>query len=189
VDGLDLPGTKAVLIATFDGVWTGGNFTAALVLDENAMGVAFAVYCAGCCGPLLIPLYLFAAASGSLVLGTVASTGFALAMAVPIATLGLVGRRWTLLLRGVIDNYDVISRTAAMALLTLGLLLVLNRPLITVIDALHGLLGEEPNSLSQRSRHVIWTALAARARRGALVGLAVEPIGNLARRKGVVEAS
>lgn len=29
-----------------------------------------------------------------------------------------------------------------MALLTLGLLLVLNRPLIAVIDALHGLLGE-----------------------------------------------
>lgn len=35
-DGLDLSGTRAVLIATFDGLWTGGNFTAALVLDENA---------------------------------------------------------------------------------------------------------------------------------------------------------
>ena len=36
LDGLDLSGTKAVLISTFDGVWTAGNFTAALVLDENA---------------------------------------------------------------------------------------------------------------------------------------------------------
>lgn len=111
-------------------------------LGQARIGVAFAVYCAGCCGPLLIPLYLFAAASGSLLLGTVASAGFALAMAVPVAILGLVGRRWTSLLRGVVDNYDVISRTAGMALLTLGLLLVLNRPLIAVIDALHGLLGE-----------------------------------------------
>lgn len=34
--GLDLSGTKAVLISTFDGVWTSGNFTAALVLDETA---------------------------------------------------------------------------------------------------------------------------------------------------------
>ena len=76
-----------------------------------------------------------------MLLGTVASAGFALAMAVPVATLGLLGRRWTSLLRGVVDNYDVISRTAGMAL-ELGRLLVLNRPLITVIDALHGLLGE-----------------------------------------------
>ncbi len=36
LDGLDLSGTRAVLLATFDGVWTGGNFTAALVLDEGA---------------------------------------------------------------------------------------------------------------------------------------------------------
>jgi hypothetical protein len=74
--------------------------------------------------------------------GTVASAGFALAMAVPVAIVGLVGRRWTSLLRGAIENYDVISRTAGMALLTLGLLLVFNRPLIAVIDALHGRLGE-----------------------------------------------
>jgi cytochrome c biogenesis protein CcdA len=111
-------------------------------LGQARTGVAFAVYCAGCCGPLLIPLYLFAAASGSPLLGTVASAGFALAMAVPVAILGLMGRRWTSLLRGVVDNYDVISRTAGMALLTLGLLLVLNRPLIAVIDAIHGRLGE-----------------------------------------------
>jgi hypothetical protein len=77
-----------------------------------------------CCGPLPIPLYLFAAASGSLLLGTVASAGFALATAVPVAILGLMGRRWTSLLRGVVNNNDVISRTAGMALLTLRLLLV-----------------------------------------------------------------
>jgi cytochrome c-type biogenesis protein len=111
-------------------------------LGQARIGVAFAVYCAGCCGPLLIPLYLFAAASGSLLLGTVASAAFALAMAIPVAILGLIGHRWTSLLRGVVDNYDVITRTAGMALLTLGLLLVLNRPLIAVIDALHALVGE-----------------------------------------------
>jgi hypothetical protein len=36
LDGLDLSNTKVVLISTFDGVWTSGNFTAALVLDDNA---------------------------------------------------------------------------------------------------------------------------------------------------------
>jgi hypothetical protein len=36
LDGLDLSGTRAVFAATFDGPWTGGNFTAALILDENA---------------------------------------------------------------------------------------------------------------------------------------------------------
>lgn len=36
LDGVDLAGTKAALVSTFDGAWTGGNFTAALVLDENA---------------------------------------------------------------------------------------------------------------------------------------------------------
>jgi hypothetical protein len=36
LDGLSLSGTTAVLVSTFDGPWTGGNFTAALVLDENA---------------------------------------------------------------------------------------------------------------------------------------------------------
>ncbi len=111
-------------------------------LGQGRMGVAFAVYCAGCCGPLLIPLYVFAAASGSLLLGTVASAGFALAMAVPVALLGLMGQRWISLFRGIVDNERVITRTAGMALLTLGLLLVINRPLIAVIAALHGLLGE-----------------------------------------------
>lgn len=111
-------------------------------LGQARTGVAFALYCAGCCGPLLIPLYLFAAASGSLLIGSLASTGFAVAMAVPVAILGLTGRRWTSLMRGMVDNYDVISRTAGFALLTLGLLLVLNQPLGVAIDAVHHLTGE-----------------------------------------------
>jgi hypothetical protein len=36
LDGLSLAGTKAVLASEFNGVWTGGNFTAALILDANA---------------------------------------------------------------------------------------------------------------------------------------------------------
>jgi hypothetical protein len=36
LDGLSLAGTRAVLVSTFDGAWTGGNFTAGLILDENA---------------------------------------------------------------------------------------------------------------------------------------------------------
>lgn len=36
LDDLDLSGTKAMLASIFSGPWTGGNFTAALVLDANA---------------------------------------------------------------------------------------------------------------------------------------------------------
>lgn len=36
MDGVSLGGTQVLFLATFDGPWTGGNFTAALVLDENA---------------------------------------------------------------------------------------------------------------------------------------------------------
>ena len=36
MDGVSLAGTKAILAAAFDGPWTGGNFTAALILDANA---------------------------------------------------------------------------------------------------------------------------------------------------------
>jgi cytochrome c biogenesis protein CcdA len=35
-------------------------------LGRPTTGVAFALYCAGCCGPLLIPLYVFLATAGSL---------------------------------------------------------------------------------------------------------------------------
>lgn len=36
IEGVDVSGTKAILAATFSGPWTGGNFTAALILDANA---------------------------------------------------------------------------------------------------------------------------------------------------------
>jgi len=36
VEGVSVAGTKAVFAATFNGVWTGGNFTAALILDEHS---------------------------------------------------------------------------------------------------------------------------------------------------------
>jgi len=36
LDGVSLAGTKAIFAATFNGPWTGGNFTAALILDANA---------------------------------------------------------------------------------------------------------------------------------------------------------
>jgi hypothetical protein len=36
LDGTSLAGTKAILAATFNGPWTGGNFTAALILDAKA---------------------------------------------------------------------------------------------------------------------------------------------------------
>src|SRR5439155_26996156 len=34
-DGVSLAGTKAIFAASFKGAWTGGNFTAALILDDN----------------------------------------------------------------------------------------------------------------------------------------------------------
>ena len=34
--GVNLAGTKAILADTFSGVWTSGNFTAALILDQNS---------------------------------------------------------------------------------------------------------------------------------------------------------
>jgi cytochrome c biogenesis protein CcdA len=104
--------------------------------------VAFAIYCAGCCGPLLIPLYVFVAASGSLLLGVATSAGFAVAMAIPIALLGVFGQRSLASVGRVVENYDLIRQSAGVALLTLGLLLVLNRPLITVFDAVHRVVGE-----------------------------------------------
>jgi len=34
-DGVSLAGTKAIFAASFKGAWTGGNFTAALILNDN----------------------------------------------------------------------------------------------------------------------------------------------------------
>lgn len=110
-------------------------------LGRLSSGVAFAVYCAGCCGPLLYPLFLFAAASGSLVVGAVIAAGFALAMATPIGILGSLGQRALTVVRPVVDHYDAISRAAGVALLVFGTLLALNRPLIFFISAAHHVLG------------------------------------------------
>jgi cytochrome c biogenesis protein CcdA len=111
-------------------------------LSRASTGVAFAIYCAGCCGPLLIPLYVFVAASGSLVLGAVMSAGFALAMAIPIAILGALGHRSVSFINRVMGGYDVMSRTAGVALLMLGSLLALTQPLALFIDSFHHFLGE-----------------------------------------------
>jgi len=35
-DGVNLAGTKAILAAMFSGPWTGGNFTAAMILDQHS---------------------------------------------------------------------------------------------------------------------------------------------------------
>jgi cytochrome c biogenesis protein CcdA len=110
-------------------------------LGRFPSGVAFATYCAGCCGPLLYPLFLFAAASGSLLIGAAVAAGFALAMAMPIGILGSLGRRSLSLVGPVVNNYDAISRAAGVALVTFGTLLVLNRPLISFIDAVHQIEG------------------------------------------------
>ncbi len=111
-------------------------------LGRLSSGVAFAAYCAGCCGPLLYPLFLFAAASGSFIVGAAIAAGFALAMAIPIGILGSLGQRSLTLVRPVVDNYDAISQAAGVALLAFGVLLALNRPLISFIDATHRLLGK-----------------------------------------------
>jgi len=111
-------------------------------LGRLSSGVAFATYCAGCCGPLLYPLFIFAAASGSLIVGAAVAAGFALAMALPIAILGSLGRRSLSLLGPVLNNYDLISRAAGVALLAFGALLMMNRPLISLIDASHHILGQ-----------------------------------------------
>jgi cytochrome c biogenesis protein CcdA len=106
-------------------------------LGRPSTGAAFALYCAGCCGPLLVPLYVFLAASGSFVLGAITSAGFALAMALPITALGLAGGRALRASKRVVANYEVISQSAGMALLTLGALLVLSGPLVSLVAALH----------------------------------------------------
>ena len=36
IDGVDVGGTHMILAAMFNGPWTGGNFTAAMILDANA---------------------------------------------------------------------------------------------------------------------------------------------------------
>jgi cytochrome c biogenesis protein CcdA len=111
-------------------------------LGRLSSGVAFAAYCAGCCGPLLYPLFIFAAASGSLILGAFVAAGFALAMALPIAVLGFLGRTSVRRLAPVVNNYGTVERTAGAALLVFGSLLLLTQPLIWLVDATHNFSGQ-----------------------------------------------
>jgi cytochrome c biogenesis protein CcdA len=112
-------------------------------LGRLSSGVAFAVYCAGCCGPLLYPLFIFAAASGSLFLGTAITAGFALAMAAPIAILAFMGRQAvSRVVSPVANSYALVGRVAGLALLVFGTLLVMTQPLIWLIDTTHQIAGE-----------------------------------------------
>ena len=90
----------------------------------------------------MYPLFIFAAASGSLLLGSAVAVGFALAMAVPIGILGLLGRGAVARMAPVVNNYAVVGRVAGAALLVLGTLLLMTQPLIWLIDATHQLTGE-----------------------------------------------
>ena len=110
-------------------------------LGRVSSGAAFAIYCAGCCGPLLYPLFLFSATSGSAVVGAAVAMGFALAMAVPIGILGSLGQRSFSWVGSFANNYDAITRASGVALLTFGGLLMLYWPLISLIAVTHYLLG------------------------------------------------
>jgi cytochrome c biogenesis protein CcdA len=112
-------------------------------LGRLSSGVAFAAYCAGCCGPLLYPLFIFAAASGSLFLGAAITVGFALAMALPIAALAFLGRHAASMVVGpVLDRYAIVGQVAGVALVVFGTLLLMTQPLIWLIDATHQIAGE-----------------------------------------------
>jgi cytochrome c biogenesis protein CcdA len=111
-------------------------------LGRFSTGVAFAAYCAGCCGPLLYPLFIFAVLSGSLIAGAAVTVGFAAAMALPISILGLVGQRALAWLAPGANHYGVVSRAAGMALLVFGTLLLMTQPLVWLIEATHHLVAE-----------------------------------------------
>jgi len=101
--------------------------------------VAFAAYCAGCCGPLLYPLLLFAAASSPFVVGGAVTAGFAIAMALPIGLLWWLGH-WSLgVARLVADNYALTRRASGAALAVFGVLLAGNHALVYAIELAHRL--------------------------------------------------
>jgi cytochrome c biogenesis protein CcdA len=108
-------------------------------LGRFSTGVAFAVYCAGCCGPLLYPLFVFAAACSSLVVGGAVTTGFAVAMALPIGLLGWLGHRSLGAVRSVASNYELTRRASGAALLVFGALLVGNHALVVALELAHRL--------------------------------------------------
>jgi cytochrome c biogenesis protein CcdA len=106
-------------------------------LGRASTGAAFAIYCAGCCGPLLYPLFVFSVASGSWLVGAAVAGGFALAMALPVGVLGALGRESLTWVGRVVNNYDLVSRSAGAALVTLGVLLVLTQPLVLLVTTAH----------------------------------------------------
>jgi cytochrome c biogenesis protein CcdA len=108
-------------------------------LGRFSTGAAFAVYCAGCCGPLLYPLLVFAAASSSLIVGGAVTAGFAVAMALPIGLLGWLGHRSLVAVRSVASNYELTRRASGAALAVFGALLVGNHALIVAIELVHRL--------------------------------------------------
>jgi cytochrome c biogenesis protein CcdA len=108
-------------------------------LGRFSTGVAFAAYCAGCCGPLLYPLLLVAAASSSFVVGGAVTAGFAIAMALPIGLLGWLGHRALGVARLVADNYALTRRASGAALAVFGVLLAGNHALIYGIELAHRL--------------------------------------------------
>lgn len=108
-------------------------------MGRFSTGVAFAAYCAGCCGPLLYPLLLFAAASSPFVVGGAVTAGFAIAMALPIGLLGWLGH-WSLgVARLVADNYALTRRASGAALAVFGVLLAGNHALVYAIELAHRL--------------------------------------------------
>jgi len=106
-------------------------------LGRFSTGAAFAVYCAGCCGPLLYPLLLFAAASSSVVVGGAVTAGFAVAMALPIGLLGWLGQRSLGAVRSVAGNYELARRASGAALLVFGALLVASPALVMAVEFAH----------------------------------------------------
>jgi cytochrome c biogenesis protein CcdA len=108
-------------------------------LGRFSTGVAFAAYCAGCCGPLLYPLLVYAAASSSVVVGGAVTAGFAVAMALPIGLLGWFGQRWLGTVRRVADNYGLTRQAAGATLAVFGVLLAGNQALVAAIGLAHRL--------------------------------------------------
>jgi cytochrome c biogenesis protein CcdA len=108
-------------------------------LGRFSTGVAFAAYCAGCCGPLLYPLLVYPAASSSLVVGGAVTAGFAVAMALPIGLLGWFGQQWLGTVRRVADNYGLTRQAAGAALVVFGVLLAGNHALVAAIGLAHRL--------------------------------------------------
>jgi hypothetical protein len=111
----------------------------AVPVGRSSTGVAFAAYCAGCYGPLLCSLLLFAAASSSFVVGGAVTAGIPVAMALPIGLLGWLGHRSLAWRAGSPTNYALIRRASGAALAAFGVLLAGNHALMSGIELAHRL--------------------------------------------------